>query len=403
MRRGADPVLAFDRLLSGPPPKRVRRVDRWFPDRQFIIRSTDRVSAVHLSQRWQLGIVGSVLALLVGFVGAAAHAAWMRHVEMVMEGEMASLRDSAQAEAARAEADRELLRRLGHELDEQIAERDRAAHAPDSPQMQAQRQAAINRLLAEREATIQRVVDERARLIAERDAALAARDVAVAANQQTLARLDDQTKAAIDEVQKIITSTGLDPQRLAPVKEPAHEDRNAPRGGPFVPFQPLKTGDAGQVTKSLAIVGSLDQLQRLTRLLEHMPLASPVPHTEVSSPFGYRIDPFTNQAALHEGIDLRGPQGTPIYATAPGVVSYAGWKYDYGQTVDIEHGFGLMTRYAHLSRLLVKPGDTVVLHQKIGLMGATGRATGAHLHYETHVNGQVQNPIHFLKADHYVP
>ncbi len=398
-----DPISDFDRLLAGPAPRRVPWNDRWFPDRQFIIRSADTVSAVHLSQRWQLGLIGAGLAVLLGFIGASAHGAWMRHVEAQMEHEMAALRDTARTEAERAEADRELLRRLGHELDEQIAARDRAEHAPDSPQMQAQRQAAIARLLAEREATIERVLAERARVAAERDAALAARDAALAANQQTLARLDEQTRATMDEVSKIIASTGLDPQRLAPVKLPEHEDRNAPRGGPFVPFHALPAGDAGQAAQSVAIVNSLDRLQRLAALLQHMPLASPVPHTEVSSPFGYRIDPFTGQAALHEGIDLRAPAGTAVYATAPGVVSFAGARPDYGIMVDIEHGYGLMTRYAHLARILVKPGETIALHQQIGVMGQTGRATGVHLHYETRVNGQVQDPIHFLKADHYVP
>jgi murein DD-endopeptidase MepM/ murein hydrolase activator NlpD len=137
--------------------------------------------------------------------------------------------------------------------------------------------------------------------------------------------------------------------------------------------------------------------------LAHLPVASPVSDVDLSSGYGYRHDPFTGQGSMHEGTDFRGAYGSPIYATAAGVVASAGYQPEYGYTVDIDHGFGLMTRYAHLEKILVKPGETVSLHQKLGLMGATGRATGVHLHYETRVNGNARNPLNFLKADHYVP
>ena len=119
---------------------------------------------------------------------------------------------------------------------------------------------------------------------------------------------------------------------------------------------------------------------------------------QVTSPFGYRLDPFTGAQSLHEGIDLEGARDTPILATAAGVVAFVGVHTDYGNMIDLDHGSGLVTRYAHLDRALVRVGDHVALHQEIALMGATGRATGVHLHYEIRVDGVARNPVNFMKA-----
>ena len=129
---------------------------------------------------------------------------------------------------------------------------------------------------------------------------------------------------------------------------------------------------------------------------------APVEKIVVSSPFGYRLDPFTGAPSMHEGIDLEGPLGTPIMATAPGVVTFAGTRPAYGGLVEVNHGSGLMTRYSHLERELVQVGDHVALHQEIGLMGSTGRSTGSHLYYEVWVNGATQNPANFMKGKSHV-
>jgi murein DD-endopeptidase MepM/ murein hydrolase activator NlpD len=101
------------------------------------------------------------------------------------------------------------------------------------------------------------------------------------------------------------------------------------------------------------------------------------------------------------GIDLRGPIGTPIYATAAGVVSYAGWETGYGQLVVIDHGYGLSTRYSHLDKILVHVGEQVSLRERVGLMGNTGWSTGPHLLYETRIDGAPANPLNFLKVREY--
>jgi murein DD-endopeptidase MepM/ murein hydrolase activator NlpD len=133
-----------------------------------------------------------------------------------------------------------------------------------------------------------------------------------------------------------------------------------------------------------------------------MPLSTPVERVVVSSPFGYRLDPFTRAPSMHEGIDLEGPMGTPIMATAPGVVTFAGTRAAYGGLVEVRHGFGFMTRYSHLEQALVRVGDHVALHQEIGLMGTTGRSTGVHLYYEVWVNGVTRNPAYFMKGNSHV-
>ena len=102
--------------------------------------------------------------------------------------------------------------------------------------------------------------------------------------------------------------------------------------------------------------------------------------------------------ASHYGLDLGGGFKSKVYSTAPGVVTYAGWKGKYGKLVEISHGAGMKTRYGHMNKIYVKKGQKVKFHQKIGLLGSTGRSTGAHLHYEVVFRGRAKNPMKFIKA-----
>lgn len=129
-----------------------------------------------------------------------------------------------------------------------------------------------------------------------------------------------------------------------------------------------------------------------------MPTLLPVTDGWFSSNFGYRIDPFTGQQSMHEGIDFPAEPGTPIVATASGKVIAAEWHPAYGKMAEIDHGNGLVSRYAHTSALFVKEGDFVVRGQKIAAVGTTGRSTGPHLHYEVRLKGVPQNPARFLQA-----
>jgi murein DD-endopeptidase MepM/ murein hydrolase activator NlpD len=133
-----------------------------------------------------------------------------------------------------------------------------------------------------------------------------------------------------------------------------------------------------------------------------VPSSKPVQTATYTSGYGVRSDPFRGSAAMHAGIDLAAPQGTPIYATADGVVQRAEWSGGYGNMVEIDHGKGLQTRFGHLSRILVHPGERVVRGQEIGMMGSTGRSTGSHLHYEVRIDGHAVNPVPFLQSADYV-
>ena len=119
----------------------------------------------------------------------------------------------------------------------------------------------------------------------------------------------------------------------------------------------------------------------------------------VSSGFSQaRLHPLYYEALPHVGIDLSAVEGTPILSAAKGVVSYAGWKSGYGNTVEIDHGFGYMTRYAHASKLLVTRGQAVLRNEVIAQVGRTGTATASHLHYEVWVDGEAKNPFDYILA-----
>jgi murein DD-endopeptidase MepM/ murein hydrolase activator NlpD len=169
-------------------------------------------------------------------------------------------------------------------------------------------------------------------------------------------------------------------------------------GGPFVPFKPK--ADAGVFDRQLyRIALARSQVDRLTRAMVSVPVRKPVlGEIDTTSGFGMRIDPFIRSPAMHTGLDFRGQPGDPIRATAGGTVAQAGWNGGYGKMVEIDHGNGFSTRYAHLSEIAVVLGQHVRIGQTVGRLGSTGRSTGPHLHYETRVEGEAVDPQKFLRA-----
>lgn len=146
----------------------------------------------------------------------------------------------------------------------------------------------------------------------------------------------------------------------------------------------------------------LQELNALQSALGKLPLARPVDVYRVTSWYGARRDPFTRRAAFHGGLDFAGRTGTPVRATAAGVVVKAGTHPGYGRLIEIDHGNGVSTRYGHLRRISVKKGDTVKLRDKIGALGNSGRSTGPHLHYEVLIDRKTTDPMRFLEAGRYV-
>lgn len=183
-------------------------------------------------------------------------------------------------------------------------------------------------------------------------------------------------------------------------------DQKPGQGGPVVaPGRELTVTEFQHMLSELSRVlddrgdklGVLDSFLMDDRLARKtIPTTMPVPMGYYSSNYGYRLDPITGRNSFHTGVDLIAPPGTTVVAAAGGVVSAAGLIAEYGNIVDVDHDNGLTSRYAHLSKFLVKVGDVVMKGQTIALVGATGRVTGPHLHFEVRENGIPLNPNKFL-------
>jgi murein DD-endopeptidase MepM/ murein hydrolase activator NlpD len=173
---------------------------------------------------------------------------------------------------------------------------------------------------------------------------------------------------------------------------PARFHRGGSMGGPF---EPLNANNADPDYRALFMTWRrLDQLEHGVAAI---PSGKPVQVADFTSGFGGRSDPFRHRAAFHAGIDLAGPVGTPIYATADGIVARSEYNNGgYGNMVEINHGQGITTRYGHMSRRIAQVGQRVQRGDLIGLMGSTGRSTGSHLHYEVRIDGRAINPVPFL-------
>lgn len=152
-------------------------------------------------------------------------------------------------------------------------------------------------------------------------------------------------------------------------------------------------------TQFRSLFSAIQEMEGTTAQAIAIPSRRPVDNMRLTSAFGHRSDPFTGRRARHNGIDIPGPVGTPIYATADGIVGRAQRLGGYGLYVEIEHGLALQTRYGHLSQILVQPGQRVRRGDMIGLMGSTGRSTGSHLHYEVRIAGAPMNPMQFVADD----
>lgn len=195
-----------------------------------------------------------------------------------------------------------------------------------------------------------------------------------------------------------VAGVKLEPPPVAP---------KAGQGGPFVPA-PLSVADLQhEIDRLVQAVerrgADLEYVQfaLLEKKVEErlLPTSLPVAGAQLGSSFGYRIDPFAGVRALHEGLDFSAEVGTPVLAAAEGVVLASAFHPQYGNVVDLDHGGGLISRYAHLSRIDVQPGALLKRGAPIGAVGNTGRSTGAHLHFEVRLFGTAQNPARFLKRE----
>jgi len=232
--------------------------------------------------------------------------------------------------------------------------------------------------------------------------AVAAASVAPAALPQTEANRPEAQRVAavmpvtrsgrtgLGELERVLGSAGVDVAHLF-----SQFGVSRGEGGPFIPVSHGRAAEANTLTP--------EKLAALRNMVKSLPVAAPLESYDVGSSFGVRGDPVNGRASYHTGVDFLAPYMSPVYATAAGTVTYSGYRDDYGKVVEIDHGYGLTSRYAHLHRQTVSVGQRIAAHTQIGFLGSTGRATGPHVHYEVLVNGEPQDPQKFLSLLRLVP
>ena len=205
-------------------------------------------------------------------------------------------------------------------------------------------------------------------------------------NDEIFRQLEEAVAISVEPLDAMFRKAGLDTDRLLDTVRGAYSGQ----GGPTMPASFSTRGEAAlspEAERANRILGRLDELNLYRLAAEKTPFAMPVNKgVRLTSGYGMRW------GRLHKGTDFAGAHGTPILATADGVVTHAGAQGAYGRLVTIEHALGMETRYAHLSRIRVKPGQRVSRGERIGDMGNTGRSTGTHLHYEIRVDNGPSTP-----------
>jgi murein DD-endopeptidase MepM/ murein hydrolase activator NlpD len=346
---------------------------RYFPEHQIYLRSGGSVRLIRVGTRVQLMAAAST-ALVALWMGAATF-------NMVAASDQDDVIAAKQAELARMERQVAAMKADVTNLKGDVL---------TTAQRIEKRQAFLANLLSGKAD-----VEQLAAMLPEAGPAVAAHaDVQHASLLAPFAKLERDQLAFVDkataaaearyrDTQALIRRLGLDTGRFV-------SQSSFAMGGPLEP--------AKGEPKFQELFLSWKKVEQLENALSSLPSHHPVQRVNYTSSFGVRYDPFNGHTAMHAGVDLAGPTGEPIYATADGVVHRAGWGGAYGNMIDLGHGKGIATRYGHLSRVLVGAGDKVKKGEVIGRMGSTGRSTGSHLHYEVRVDGRAVNPMPFLRA-----
>ncbi|WEX07310.1 peptidoglycan DD-metalloendopeptidase family protein [Chelativorans sp. AA-79] len=200
-----------------------------------------------------------------------------------------------------------------------------------------------------------------------------------------IGRLADETYQTVEAIGSALEAAGIE-------MAGRHGEEGA--GGPLI----AAMGGTPFEERVRELEEALDRLESVKRTVRRLPIISPVPGAAVTSGFGMRRDPLLGRPAYHPGLDLRAAPGSPVRAAAAGTIVEAGWNGGYGRMIEIDHGDGMRTRYAHLSGMLVRKGDKVSDGEVIGRVGSSGRSTGPHLHYEVRKGGVPVNPQKFMTA-----
>jgi murein DD-endopeptidase MepM/ murein hydrolase activator NlpD len=365
---------------------------QWFPDREFFMRSQGQIKFVKVSSRLQMTIAGAVAAALLLWLIVTL--AMLASQYSISAERLALVRKQAEVEssASRVKAYRSSVNDVAADLEK------RQAFLEDIVTSYIGEQAASDDASA---VVGSDKVGEATKGSSDEAAQTARKISAMVPEAAGLARMEARQIAFVEKLTRAaavrasnaetaIRKFGLNPDSVARASASA-------QGGPFIPFKGSR--NARLDPRFTALGQTLARMDALERGLVAIPSGAPALAPAITSGFGYRRDPFTGAAALHSGIDFKGAHGSAILAAAQGKVVYAGVKSGYGNCVEVAHGNGLVTRYAHLSSIGVRPGQKVDKGERLGGMGSTGRSTGTHLHFEVRHNDRAMNPRPFLEAN----
>lgn len=283
-----------------------------------------------------------------------------------LQGELQAQGGSGSPEAARARDDATTLDMLALTLGSTAAERDMMAEAAAQARAEARTVAEAKRRMEKR-------------------------------NDEIFTRLEEAVSVSMEPLDKMFRAAGLKPDEVLRQVRRGYSGE----GGALGPLRLSTKGEAPseEELRANAVLSGLDRMALYRLAAARLPFAMPVRgNYRFTSGFGFRRDPKGRGQRMHSGTDFAGPKGTPIHVTADGVVKKAGWHQGYGNTVIVQHAFGIETLYAHMTRIHVREGQSVSRGTRIGDMGTTGRSTGVHLHYEVRVNGKAVNPMTYIKA-----
>ena len=364
-------------IRQGTAGGKGRRLRSWFPEREFFMRSQGQVRFIKISSRVQKAAAGAVAAALLAWGGSMGAMAWARYSEASDRASLANREARVASSEERLQAYRSNIREVRDDLQRR---QDFLEDMVSSLPQDVKTPAAVSDSSGEAAQTVTKVgaALPEARGLAE----IEARQLVLA---ERLTRFADARAA---RAAAALRKLGLDPNAML----------GRSRTGVGGPLQRFATAAGGGMDPRFERLGlSLARMNALMQGLEGVPQVLPASLAAISSGFGYRHDPFTGGAAMHSGLDFRGPIGAPIHAAAKGTVSFVGQKSGYGNTVEVSHGNGLVTRYAHMSRFAAKPGQRVPAGAVIGAIGNTGRSTGPHLHFEVRHHDRALNPRLFLE------
>ena len=418
-------------------------LERVFPERRLFLRSDEETRFIRLKPETQLvAWTGCVLVvgwtiiataiLLMDSIGAGNFRAQAEREQMVYEQRLNALsaeRDQRAVEAAAAHerfnaalTQISIMQSQLLEVEEKRRELERGLETVQATLRDTMRlrEDALDRLAqieaegadgqqfianAESDSTVDLLSDALAQTAAERDQIARDAEFAITQaeelelelrlqqerNDQIFRQLEEAMLVSVEPLDRMFRAAGMNPDTLINQVRQGYSGT----GGPLTPIQFSTRGQEPDpdALRANAILTAMDRINLYRIAAEKVPFSMPVrSNFRFTSGFGQRW------GRLHAGTDFAGPIGTPVYATADGLVTHAGWSSGYGRLIKIQHDFGIETRYAHLNAMDVRVGQRVSRGDRIGALGNSGRSTGPHLHYEVRESGNPVNPMNYIRA-----